>query len=128
MHDSQDQLLDFSQPAEPVLIRHDPEAIQQAVGNIVQNAIKYAGVGSMIFVTICGEDHPTIEVRDNGPGISAEALPNIFNRFYRDPSQKGEGTGLGLAIAKEIITIHGGTITATSDKSGTCFKITFSAS
>ena len=74
-------------------------------------------------------DAVRIEVQDSGPGISAEALPHIFERFYRaDPSRNKEveGVGLGLSFAKWIVEQHGGTIHAVSEVNrGTCFTIRF---
>ena len=62
-----------------------------------------------------------MEIRDGGPGIAAEHLPQIFERFYRvDPARSGRtgGGGLGLAIARDVIEAHGGRITAESDPGG----------
>ena len=74
-------------------------------------------------------DAVRIEVQDSGPGISAEALPHIFERFYRaDPSRNKEveGVGLGLSFAKWIVEQHGGTIQAVSEVNrGTRFTIRF---
>lgn len=62
-------------------------------------------------------------VSDQGPGIPAEILPHVFERFYRAPGQTKPGVGLGLAIAREIVVAHGGSITCTSELGrGTTFN------
>ena len=113
--DVKQQSLTMSLPDEPVIMSHDPTALQQLVGNLLNNAIKYTQHGGKITVTMRADAaQVNIVVQDNGAGISAESLPQIFNRFYRDPTHKQEGTGLGLAIAQEITHIHHGTINVTS--------------
>jgi signal transduction histidine kinase len=72
-------------------------------------------------------DGPVLEVSDNGPGIAAEHLPRLFDRFYRADSARGQingHTGLGLAIAKTIVENHGGRIEVASDN-GTTFRVVF---
>ena len=114
--DVKQQTLHVELPSAPVEMPHDPSALQQAVGNLLNNAIKYTQHGGEIIVSLRTADSTVeIAVEDNGTGISAESLPQIFNRFYRDPAHKQEGTGLGLAIAQEIVHIHNGTISVTSE-------------
>ncbi|MGB1253385.1 MAG: ATP-binding protein [Candidatus Promineifilaceae bacterium] len=113
--DVKQQLLINNLPDEPINLPHDATAMQQAVRNLLTNAIKYTQHDGLITITLsASRESIEILVEDNGAGISAESLPQIFNRFYRDPVHKKEGTGLGLAIAQEIVHIHNGTIRVTS--------------
>ena len=94
--------------------RADPRKLSLALSNLVENALKYGKEGGR--VTLSGrieEDACLLEVADDGPGISPEHLPRIFERFYRvdkGRSRKLGGTGLGLSITKHIVESHGGTI------------------
>ena len=110
-------------------IHVDPERMAQVLGNLLSNALRYTPTGGKITLSAGRQnDHVNIRVSDTGQGISPEALPHIFDRFYRaDPSrQQAEGeTGLGLAIARSLVEAHGGAIVADSAPSkGTTFTIT----
>jgi len=106
----------------------DAQRLHQVMLNLVGNAVKYCRPGDNITVTAEGEeDHLTVSVADTGPGIPAETLPHIFERFYRVPSTEGQapGAGLGLAITRKIIEAHGGEITVSSEEGhGTIFTFT----
>ncbi|EMS81157.1 MULTISPECIES: ATP-binding protein [Desulfotignum] len=109
-------------------VRVDPVLMEQAIVNLVENAVKYSLKNSQ--VDICARSTSKdiqIDVRDAGPGIAKEHLPKIFNRFYRvdkGRSRQEGGTGLGLAIVKHIIQYHNGQITVSSVKGkGTVFHI-----
>lgn len=94
----------------------DAERIGQVVTNLVHNAIKFTPPGGMVEVSaqLQGTE-VVIAVRDTGVGIPADALPRIFERFYKaDRARAGGGTGLGLSIAKHIVQTHGGRIWAES--------------
>jgi two-component system phosphate regulon sensor histidine kinase PhoR len=118
--------IDVSSDLPPVLA--DAERVQQAVTNLVHNAIKFTPPGGQVtvraYVDRDGNQAPdgdsfrssvVFEVRDTGVGIPADDLPRIFERFYKaDRARSGGGTGLGLAIAKHIIHSHGGRIWADS--------------
>jgi two-component system, OmpR family, sensor kinase len=67
-----------------------------------------------------------LEVKDNGPGIAANTLDHIFDRFYRgDPAREGSGTGLGLALVRSIVELHQGQISVSSTLGkGSCFQVT----
>jgi signal transduction histidine kinase len=84
------------------------------VVNLVQNALKYSPDGGEVAVTVgCDGEQVAVRVRDQGMGIPANALPHLFERFYRVAHRTTAalpGTGLGLAIVHEIVTLHGGTI------------------
>jgi signal transduction histidine kinase len=98
------------------------------VFNLAENAIKYTPAGGKIEVTLGQENGVAVlEVKDNGPGISAEAQAHIFDRFYRgDPAREGNGTGLGLALVRSIVQLHQGRITVSSvPGEGSCFHVYF---
>lgn len=109
----------------------DCEQIKRVINNLFDNAVKYKSPdrrGHIDVRTKEDKEYVKIEIEDNGRGISKEALPHIFERFYRaDTSRntKQGGTGLGLAIANKIIEEHGGTIWAISEENlGTCIGFT----
>ncbi|PFG74650.1 sensor histidine kinase [Tepidiforma thermophila] len=96
-----------------------PDLLHRCVLNLVDNAIKYSGEGATVTVRVLETGHSgRVEVEDNGPGIPAEALPHIFDRFYRvdkGRSRREGGTGLGLAIVKELIHAMGGNVGVRSE-------------
>ena len=95
--------------------------------NLIGNAIKWSPEGGTVSVTLTQNDGTcTFTVTDEGPGISDEALPYIFNKFYQaDTSHKSEGNGLGLALVRRIVTLHGGNITAQNrPEGGASFTLT----
>ncbi|MCI0362982.1 MAG: ATP-binding protein [Phycisphaerales bacterium] len=104
--------------------------IEQAVGNLLSNAIKYSPPGSAITISakeVEGGQSVEISVSDQGPGIAAEHLPRIFERFYRVDRARSRqlgGTGLGLAIVKHIALVHGGRVDVESKPGrGSVFRI-----
>ncbi len=101
-----------------LLARMNAPLLEQAVVNLIDNAIKYSGRGSTVEVTGSQSDYETtIAVRDEGCGIAKKDLPRLFERFYRvDKARSRElgGTGLGLAIVKHIAKAHGGAVTIES--------------
>ena len=106
----------------------NPLLFEQAVVNLLSNAINYSDKGKTINLSAYEKDHEIIiNVVDHGSGIAKEELPRIFERFYRVDkarSKKGGGTGLGLAIVKHIIQIHRGYVTVESTPSvGSTFSI-----
>jgi signal transduction histidine kinase len=100
----------------------DPDRVAQVVENLVTNALKYGAPGTPIGIEVAvkGSD-AVVSVTNEGEGISPEALPRVFDRFYR--VQQGgaavKGVGLGLYIAREIVEAHGGSIGAESQPGGT---------
>lgn len=111
------------EPAEVSLISIDPARIRQVLANLITNALRYSPAGSTIVITCKQIDSLVcIEVHDSGPGIPAEDLPHIFERFYK--SADSGGTGLGLAIARHIVNAHGGSIRAESTQGqGTTIRV-----
>lgn len=85
-----------------------PLLMSLLVRNLLDNAVRYSPAGSVVDVTL---DSHGFSVRDNGPGISPEALARIGERFYRPPGQDETGSGLGLSIVQRIATLHGMTAT-----------------
>jgi two-component system heavy metal sensor histidine kinase CusS len=110
--------LTTAEGAEPVIAELDRALVQRAVGNLVSNAVAHtASGGSIVLATTLGTGAEAstvrIEVSDTGEGIPPEALPKVFDRFYRvdtSRSQASGGTGLGLAIVQSIMLLHGGSV------------------
>jgi two-component system sensor histidine kinase MprB len=113
----------FILDAEPCLVRAAPARLERAIANLLDNACKWnppnppAGrAGDPIEVRVRGG---TLEVRDHGPGIAAEDLPRVFDRFYRAPGTRARpGSGLGLAIVRQMAEAHGGAVHAANDPDG----------
>ncbi|HEX7591336.1 MAG TPA: ATP-binding protein [Candidatus Limnocylindrales bacterium] len=104
-------------PEDLPLLDVDPLRIQQVIGNLVANALRYAPRGSAISITgIARPDAVSIAVSDAGPGIASDVLPQLFERFAK--SEDSRGTGLGLAIARRLVEAHGGSIRADVPESG----------
>ena len=111
----------------------DPLKITQVFENLLENALKYTPADSHVYISAKMRDRVVeISVRDSGPGIPAEDLPHIFERFYRvdkGRSREKGGTGLGLSIVKHIIQLHGGRVWAESEPGeGTAVFFTLPAS
>ncbi|WP_327047516.1 HAMP domain-containing histidine kinase [Microbispora sp. NBC_01189] len=100
----------YSVSVEPAVVRGVPDRLARAVGNLLDNAAKYSPGGGRVEVSL--RDGVLI-VRDHGPGISADDLPHVFDRFYRAPSARAlPGSGLGLAIVGQVVDSHGGSVSA----------------
>jgi heavy metal sensor kinase len=110
----------------PAPLQGDPHSLAMIVQNLLSNAIVHPPSGSKVVLkTTSTADSVILEVRDSGPGIAAEHLPRLFDRFYRADSARGQATGhtgLGLAIAKTIVENHGGKIEVES-ANGTTFRV-----
>ena len=96
--------------------------------NLVENAVKYSPEGGHIEIAALREGrNAVITVTDDGPGIPAEDLPHIFDRFYRVDKARSRdtgGTGLGLSIVRQIVTLHQGTVTVDSvEGQGSVFRV-----
>ena len=107
-----------SNVAANIYVEGDRSRLQQVIVNLVANAIKYTQEGGEVEVNVRGDRGTAVlEVSDNGVGISAHALPHLFERFYRADkarSRNSGGAGLGLAIVKAICTAHGAEINVSS--------------
>ena len=115
--DRKDVALVAEIPAAAAVVRVDPTALRQVLGNLVENAVRYTTSGSVTVRSRLGDGGTWIDVLDTGTGIAAEHLPRIFERFYRvDPARSREqgGTGLGLAIVRHLVDAHEGRVVAAS--------------
>lgn len=111
-----------------LLVEANKSLAEQALANLVSNAIRYSGEGSKVSIEVAAEaEMIRFDVRDQGPGIASKHLPRLFERFYRVDKARARtqgGTGLGLSIVKHIATIHGGSIEVASQVgSGSCFSL-----
>jgi two-component system sensor histidine kinase BaeS len=128
-----EKFVEIQVDAQPDLpqISVDPERIHQVLGNLVANALRYTPEGGVVSLQcsvisdqsvlrqLSTDNCLLITVQDTGKGIPAEALPHIFERFYRGESaREGGESGLGLAIAKSIVEAHGGQISVSSAGAG----------
>lgn len=116
---SKNQELIYKPCTNPQTIWVDPDKIERVAVNLIANALNYTPDGGRVEVcTQCRDHHVVLTIKDSGMGISDEALPNIFERFFRaDEAQVSavQGTGLGLAIVKEIVDGHNGSISVESE-------------
>jgi len=105
----------------PARINADKDLLREAVANLVDNAVRVSPRGADVRLRVaCGVAGPSLDVIDSGPGIEAERLPQLFERFQRSDS----GSGLGLAIARRVVERHGGTIhVQTARGEGSTFTI-----
>jgi signal transduction histidine kinase len=95
------------------LVDLDPVRIREVLTNLLSNALRHSAPGGRIAIAMhANPDALVVRVRDGGVGIAPEALPRIFDRFYKGPTSKG--SGLGLTIARNLVVAHGGTIAAES--------------
>jgi two-component system sensor histidine kinase BaeS len=111
-------------------IRVDAERMMQVMGNLLTNALRYTpGGGGIRLLAEPGSRQVSITVRDSGVGISADALPHVFDRFYRGDGSRQDSdgeSGLGLAIARSLVNAQGGEIRALSEPGqGTAFVMVF---
>ncbi len=115
-------MLTVSPPGGAALVRGDAERLQQALWNLVSNAVKFTPEGGSVAIAITTNGgYVQVAVRDTGAGIGASVLPHIFERFRQGESGTARshmGLGLGLAIARSLAEAHGGTLTAASDGVG----------
>jgi two-component system sensor histidine kinase MprB len=108
---------------EPMVLPGVPARLGRAINNLIDNAVKYSPPGARIEIHLATADRPgegaQLTVRDHGPGIAAEDLPHIFDRFYRGAEARGRpGSGLGLAIVRQVVEQHGGSIAAEAAPGG----------
>jgi signal transduction histidine kinase len=120
--------LTFDDIGEPMLIDGDPTRIDQIVSNILTNAMKYTPGGGDVHVTLGRDDgYALFHVRDTGVGIAPERLGMIFELFGQAENAIGRaqgGMGIGLALVRNLVELHGGSVTASSDGVGTGSEFT----
>jgi len=114
---------------QPAVVEGDPRSLPLVVANLVSNAIHHQPSGGSVKVRVFTENgHAVLEVSDTGPGIAAEHLPHLFDRFYRTDKARGSAgghSGLGLAIVKAIVDRHHGTVSVQSTPGqGAVFTVT----
>ncbi|MEU0378532.1 HAMP domain-containing sensor histidine kinase [Streptomyces cyaneofuscatus] len=128
-------------PGGPVTVRADPARLQQVLVNLLANARTHTPPGTTVTVSVRPSVQPsvradqpvTLEVRDDGPGIPAELLPHVFQRFARGDASRSRGaadertatgsTGLGLAIVQAVVSAHGGRVRVDSTPGRTVFAV-----
>lgn len=113
----------------PSILSIDPLRVEQILGNLLSNALRYTPEGGCLKIAVSlAPEHARLTVHDSGPGIPAEALPHVFERFYRADRSRSRmegGTGLGLAIARQLAEAHGGSLTAANHlDGGAVFELT----
>lgn len=115
-------------PDHPLIVWGDELRLEQVVRNLISNAVKYSPFGGQIDIRVEQQDQSIcLSVQDLGIGIPVEALPRLFQRFYRAPNVGAysiRGIGVGLYVIKEIVTLHGGTVEVRSTEAmGSTFTI-----
>lgn len=115
-------VLQLAVDASPLRLQGDRSALFVLLKNLVENAIGFAPAGSAVAVNLTEQ---SLHVRDLGPGIAAEHLPRLFERFWRAPSRRDLGAGLGLAICHEVAAAHGWHLTAHNARPGAEFVLHF---
>ena len=115
------------QPGEPLVVTADAARLARVFGNLLRNAIAYSDEGTPVEIgASAGEGSVVVTVSDTGATIPSHKLRAIFDRFFRLDEARGSatgGAGLGLAIAREIVELHGGSISAASENGRTTFTV-----
>jgi two-component system sensor histidine kinase MprB len=106
----------FCADLEPTVIRGEPDRVNRAVSNLLDNAVKWSPAGGTVDLSL---RDGVLTVRDHGPGFADADLPHIFERFYRADDSRGRpGSGLGLAIVRQAAEAHGGSVEAANAPGG----------
>jgi two-component system sensor histidine kinase CpxA len=113
--------------ASPIIVEGDPELLRRAIENIIRNAIRHAPEGTAVEVSLGqASGKAVLDIRDHGPGVPEQALPRIFDPFYRvetDRDRASGGAGLGLSIARRAVELHKGVIRARNADPGLLVEI-----
>jgi two-component system sensor histidine kinase MprB len=111
----------FDLTCAPTLVHGDPDALERAVANLVDNAVKWSPDGGLVLISV---KEGTLDVADAGPGIPDSDLEFVFDRFYRSPAARAHpGSGLGLAIVRQVAEAHGGTAEAVPCSTGALLRL-----
>jgi two-component system, OmpR family, sensor histidine kinase BaeS len=114
--------LELKLPARPYVLEVDASRLQQLFGNLLENSMRYTAAGGHVRVSLRPDPQALIiDIIDTAPGVSAEQLPRLFERFYRGDTSRNRangGAGLGLAICRNIVEAHGGRIDAAHSPEG----------
>jgi signal transduction histidine kinase/CheY-like chemotaxis protein len=120
--------LSVSLPEEPLMVDADPVRLDQIIGNLVTNAAKYTPRQGRLAVSVVREPpNAVIRVRDNGVGITSDLLPHVFDLFRqseRPLARQAGGLGIGLTIVQNLVTLHGGSVSAYSEGPGSGSEFT----
>jgi two-component system, OmpR family, sensor histidine kinase MprB len=108
--------ISFDVELDPLYLVGEPDSLERAITNLLDNAVKFSPVGGTISVRLVGD---RLRIADEGPGIADEDLPHVFDRFYRSSSSRNTpGSGLGLSIVAQTIKAHGGWVKAGRSEAG----------
>ncbi|MEO6687650.1 MAG: sensor histidine kinase N-terminal domain-containing protein [Dokdonella sp.] len=117
--------LGYEGPAQGAEIAGDPVMLREALVNLVDNALNYAGANSTVTVSVLREVRTVaLEVEDSGPGVAEEWWPRLGERFFRPPGSDREGSGLGLAIVRRIADRHGAAVIFGRGRDGLGLRVT----
>ncbi|GAA0384466.1 two-component sensor histidine kinase [Acrocarpospora corrugata] len=115
----------FELDTKETYVHGDPDAVERAIGNLIDNAAKWSPPGGRVHVEV---REGQVDVRDEGPGIDAADLPYVFDRFYRSAAGRSrEGAGLGLAIVRQIAQTHHGVVEVVPAKRGAHLRLSLPA-
>jgi signal transduction histidine kinase/CheY-like chemotaxis protein len=121
---AEDRGLSVSVEAAPVEVWADRDLLEQAVGNLIGNALKFTPRGGRIGLSAAAAaDRIVIEVADDGPGVAPQDAERIFERWTRAEPAQAEGAGIGLSLAREIAELHGGELTLAPSERGARFVL-----
>lgn len=116
---AEQQRLSLALASAPVKLCGQEDALRILLANLVDNALRYTPPGGSVEVRVGPDgDQALVEVADSGPGIPEEERERVFDRFYRGRQAPSGGSGLGLAIVRQVVTLHGGSITLGKSPSG----------
>jgi two-component system sensor histidine kinase TctE len=119
--------LELIAPEQPLRVAVQAELLAEALGNLMDNALRYCGRGGRVWIDF-ETSPPALRVNDDGPGVPEAEREQVFERFVRGAGVQGDGSGLGLAIVREIAELHGASVSmGASDAGGACVTMRFEA-
>jgi two-component system sensor histidine kinase TctE len=128
VHRADQARIDLGADARPASVTGDAWLLEDLLGNLIDNALKYTPAGGHVTVR-CREEEAraVLEVEDSGPGIPVADRQRVKERFHRQPGSPGTGCGLGLAIVEEIARLHNGsfTISCGAEERGCLMRVSF---